>query len=257
MNELVNAPRRLDADRQLMSRVRLIKMAVMTSVYLCLLAVPVISFTWSLSDAVFVSGVAFLGFLAVLSVFLLLCYGLPGLLSGVFNGVSIVIKELLEQSARRRTWWLRSGYALLAFLGALSMSVTALHQNGTGSPFQILGQGTRLFQLFVGIQFFGIYLFMPAMTSPLITSEKERDSLALLFLTRLSPWGIIIGKLVSRLLPMFLLLALSMPLYAFAYSLGGFEQTVIWSTVWVLALTVIQVATLGLMCSALFRTTSG
>ncbi len=257
MNGLAKSPRQLDEERPPHSAGMMILLAVLTSVVICLIAVPAIWAMRSPLDAFLVSGFAFAGFLAVLFLFVLLWFGIPGVTAGILNGLPIVIKELLEQSARRRTWWLRSVYALLAFFGALSMSVATLHRNWTGSPFQILGQGSELFIMFVSIQFFGIYLFMPAMTSTLITSEKERDSLSLLFLTRLSPWGIIIGKLVSRLVPMFLLLALSMPLYAFAYSLGGFEQSLIWRTVWILSLTVVQVATLGLMCSAFCRTTVG
>ncbi len=235
----------------------LILLAVLTSAAVCLLAIPGVWLVRSPLEAVLVAAFGFAGFLLLLSVLLILRFCIPPAILGFRNGLPLIIKELLEQSARRRTWWLRSGYALLAFFAAVSMSAATLYRNWSGSPFQILGQGSELFVMFVLMQFFGIYLFMPAMTSPVLTSEKERDTLSLLFLTRLSPWGIIIGKLVSRLIPMFLLLGLSLPLMSFAYSLGGFEQSLIWMTAWMLCLAVVQIATLGLMCSALFRTTVG
>ncbi len=235
----------------------LILLAVLTSLAVSLLSIPVVWFVRSPLDSLLVAAIAFAGSMLLLTLCLILFFCIPPAVFGFLNGLPLIVKELLEQSARRRTWWLRSVYALLAFLAAVSMSAATLHRNWAGSPFQILGQGSELFAMFTFMQFFGIYLFMPAMTSPLLTSEKERDTLSLLFLTRLSPWGIIVGKLVSRLIPMFLLLALSLPLSAFAYSLGGFEQSLIWMTAWILCLTVLQVATLGLMCSAFFRTTVG
>lgn len=253
----VRSRRRINDERIPHSVGWLVLLAVLTSFVVCLLAALGVWLARERFDAIIVAGVAFAGFLLLLTVFLLLRFCIPPAIVGFLNGLPIVVKELLEQAARRRTWWLRSAYALLAFFAAVSLSAATLHRNWSGSPFQILGQGSELFAMFAGVQFFGIYLFMPAMTSPLLTSEKERDTLSLLFLTRLSPWGIIVGKLVSRLVPMFLLLALSLPLSAFAYSLGGFEQSLIWLTIWILCLTVIQVATLGLMCSAFFRTTVG
>lgn len=178
------------------------------------------------------------------------------LIPGVLNGTPVIVKELLEQAARKRNWWMRVVYSTLAFLAAFSIGFEILHRSW-GNKFAILGQGRELFSMFVGLQFFGIYFFMPAMTSTLLTAEKERDTLSLLFLTKLNPWGIIFGKFISRLLPMLLFIGLSMPLFSFAYSMGGFEHGLIWSAIWLLSVTTIQVGVLGLMCSAWFRTTTG
>ena len=102
-----------------------------------------------------------------------------------------------------------------------------------------------------------MYLFMPAITCGVITQEKERDSLQLLFLTRLGPWTILFEKLLGRLVPMFSFLLLSLPLLAFAYSLGGISPSLMWTGVWMLVLATIQMGTLALLCSAFFRTTVG
>ena len=97
------------------------------------------------------------------------------------RGLPLVLKELQEQSSRRRTFILRILYAVLAFLAAFSFSFETLHRSWD-SPFAILGKGQELFSFFVFLQFFGIYLFMPAMCCNVITSEKERDTLSLLLL---------------------------------------------------------------------------
>ncbi|HEY2251503.1 MAG TPA: hypothetical protein VGH74_10605, partial [Planctomycetaceae bacterium] len=77
------------------------------------------------------------------------------------------------------------------------------------------------------------------------------------FLTRLGPWTILFEKLFSRLVPMCCFLLMSLPLLAYAYSLGGITREHLWTGMWMLFITVLQVGSLALMCSAWFRTTVG
>jgi len=171
-------------------------------------------------------------------------------------GFPLLAKELTELAARRRTYIVRVIYALGLFLSAMFMfSGTLL--NASQNSFAMLGSGANLFSMTVALQFFGIYLFLPAMMCTTITAEKERDSFALLMLTRLGPWTILLEKLASRLIPMFTFLLLALPLMAFAYSYGGVQSQDIWFAIWILGLTALQVAALGLMCSAYCRTTVG
>lgn len=195
--------------------------------------------------------------LAVMGLTAVALIGLTAVLTTMYQGMPLILKEMQEQSSRRRTWLIRTVYATLAFLTAAAMSAEVLSRQFQGGTMAVLGHGRELFMMFVVLQFFGVYLFLPAMVCPLITSEKERDTLQLLMLTRLSPWGILWGKLLSRLIPMLLLIAMSLPLFALAYSLGGFEIGMLWATGWGLGLTMLQVAALGLFCSTYFRTTAG
>lgn len=169
-------------------------------------------------------------------------------------GLPVLAKELTEQAARRRTYVIRTIYALLLFAVA-GLQIVSLVGYITRDPLQVLGQGGQLFSFLVGLQFIGIYLFMPALVCGVVTAEKERNSLGLLFLTRLGPWTILIEKLASRLVPMFTFLLLSLPVLAFAYALGGISLRSLWLAVWYLVITVLQVGALGLACSAYFRTT--
>lgn len=171
-------------------------------------------------------------------------------------GLPLLAKELLEQAARKRTYVVRVVYACLLFFASMLFFSETLAIAGR-SPFAALGRGRQMLDALVGLQFAGIYLFMPAITCSVLTMEKERNTLHLLFLTKLGPWTILIEKLASRLIPMFTFLLLSLPLLAFAYSLGGISPEYLASGVWVLAITTLQVGTLALACSAFFRTTVG
>lgn len=176
-------------------------------------------------------------------------------LSAVRHGWPLLIKELLEMAARRRTWIFRTLYAVLGLIVVGIMSAALLSQRG--SSLALLGQGRQLFHSLYYLQLIGIYLFLPAMSSSLITVEKERETFELLQLTRLGPWGIITSKLLSRIIPMALLSTVILPLFAFAYSLGGFESREIAIAIMLLLVAMLQASVTGLLCSILCRTTGG
>jgi ABC-type transport system involved in multi-copper enzyme maturation permease subunit len=171
-------------------------------------------------------------------------------------GLPLLAKELLEQSARRRTYVVRTTYACLLFLLAWLMfwDIVRVSRN---DPFAVLGHGRRIFTTLVYLQFAGICLFLPALACGVLTQEKERNTLSLLFLTRLGPWTIILEKYLGRLVPMFTFLLLSLPLLAFAYSMGGIPQSTLWSGIWMLVISMLQIGALAVMCSAIFCSTAG
>lgn len=171
-------------------------------------------------------------------------------------GLPLLGKELLEQAARRRTYVVRVAYAVLLFTAACLFFAEEL-RIASSSPMSALGRGRQMFEAIVGLQFAGIYLFMPALTCGVIAQEKEQQSFSLLLLTKLGPWTILIEKLFSRLVPMGCFLLLSLPLLAYAYTVGGLSLPYVLSAVWMLLLTMLQIGALALFCSAWYRTTVG
>ena len=171
-------------------------------------------------------------------------------------GMPLLARELIQLAARRRTYVVRVLYAVVLYGAALWF-----YRGWVGmfpaDSFEALGQGKPLFEQLVRWQFLGIYLFLPAMTCGAITSEKERQTLPLLRLTKLSGWTILIEKLVSRLMEMGTFLLLPLPLAAMSYGLGGVEVTDVVKAVYVLSITALQVGCFALLCSTWFRTTAG
>ncbi len=169
-------------------------------------------------------------------------------------GLPLLAKELIEQSNRKRTYVVRTVYAALLFTAAWLLFSDVLRSGATAS-LAVLGSGKRMFELLMKLQFAGIYLIMPAITCGVIAHEKERNTLALLFLTKLGPWTILFEKLSSRLVAICGFLLMSLPLLAYAYTLGGITREHLWTGVWMLFITVLQTGSLALLCSAWFRTT--
>lgn len=166
----------------------------------------------------------------------------------------LLSKELTEQSARGRTFILRAVYAIALYGVALGAFV---NQSGgwDNLSFNILGTGGRLFTTVVQYQLAAIYLLLPMITAGTITSEKERDTLGTLLITKLGPWTIVLEKFLSRVVPMLLYILMSLPLLAVAYSLGGVENGQVLQAGVVLVLCVLQVGSLAVLCSVWFRTT--
>ncbi|MBS0263541.1 MAG: ABC transporter permease subunit [Planctomycetes bacterium] len=166
----------------------------------------------------------------------------------------LLAKELNEQSAQARTYVLRFLYGAILFTAACGMFYGTFLLGGTGASGG-LGQGRQMFEQLVTLQFWTIFLFLPAVSCGCLSIEKERNTLALLLITSLTPWQIVFQKLLGRLVPMLTYVILSFPLMAVAYSFGGFTEAYLWSGIILLVITCVEAGALSVMCSAWYATT--
>ena len=95
---------------------------------------------------------------------------------------------------------------------------------GEGLTAMDLGRGREIFDQLILWQLAGVVIVTPIISSGAIAEEKERDTLAVLLTTQLGPRLIIREKFYSRMFIIGGLIAMSMPLLGFAYSLGGVSQ---------------------------------
>ncbi len=167
----------------------------------------------------------------------------------------LLAKDLVETANRKRTYVLRVVYALLLYGAALFIYVetTNAFQKTT---FELLGSGEELMSITLALQCVGICLFMPALSVGAITNEKEKNTLTLLFLTRLGPWTILFEKYLARVVNMVSYLLISLPLLGIAYCMGGVTQLELWSGIWMLCVFAAQVGAISIACSAFFHSTA-
>jgi ABC-type transport system involved in multi-copper enzyme maturation permease subunit len=164
-------------------------------------------------------------------------------------GLPLLARELAEQASHARHYVLRCLCALVMFAVCfVALRDVLLADQVVG--LMSLGGGLALVDAVTQTQAILILLFLPAITCGAIAGEKERNTLAILLTTRLSPFIIVLEKLASRLVVVFMLLLLSLPLLAVAYSMGGISLPDLLRRVRDLAELSFFVASLSLMCSA-------
>jgi ABC-type transport system involved in multi-copper enzyme maturation permease subunit len=151
-----------------------------------------------------------------------------------------------EYRSRMRTW--RAPVAmmiyilLIAGLGYAIFSSMASSASGFGA--QAPNYGQILFAYLVVFQMILITFVTPGLTAGAISSERERQTIDLLFVTRIAPFSIIWGKLLASMSFVVLLLLLSAPIFSLVFLFGGVELDQI---LYVFIVTIVAALTLGLM----------
>lgn len=122
-----------------------------------------------------------------------------------------------------------------------------------GTASATIGQAIFISILFV--QTLLTMLLAPGLTSGSISIEREKQTLELLITTPVSTLGMVVGKLVSSLAYVFLLIVASVPLMSIVFAFGGVApDDVIRAYVLLLAMAV-GIGSVGLFMSALFKRT--
>ena len=161
-------------------------------------------------------------------------------------------RELIENSHKKRTYVLRILVALIFMLIMLLFYSEQIARYS--SVLQIMGRGRELAAVLLVCNLVAIYVLLPAMACSAISSEREKQTLALILITRITPGGLIAEKFLSRLVPMIALMLITLPMLSIAYLLGGLRLETVFAALHGLFTAAVQVTSAAIMCSALFRT---
>ncbi len=164
----------------------------------------------------------------------------------------VLTRELLVNLRSSRSFLLQLFYVIL--LGAVVYFDWPSEVEGTRQ----VGSGVarRLFELFFLGQFFLVALVAPTFAAGSITGEKERKTYEMLLASPLRPATILIGKLLSSLTYLVILILSSLPLMILSFLLGGILLSEIARAYLVLILAAGTFGLLSVACSSFFRRTS-
>jgi ABC-type transport system involved in multi-copper enzyme maturation permease subunit len=170
----------------------------------------------------------------------------------IFRDNPVLTRELLVTLRSPRAFVLQMMY--VCALGALVYFYWPAGEQGGHqvSP----GVAKRLFDIFFLGQFFLVALMAPTFASGSITGEKERKTYELLLASPLRPNTILVGKLLSSLSYLVVLIVSSLPLMILCYLLGGLLLSEISRGYLVLILAAGTFGLLSVACSSYFRRTS-
>lgn len=160
-------------------------------------------------------------------------------------------KELRVSSRRRRNYALRCAYVLLLtlFVASVWMSVVQFQGSSAYMKSRTALAGKTVVSTIVGFQFFATQLIAIIMLSTAISDEVYHRTLGSLMTTPISGFQIVMGKLLSKLLQLILLLAISLPLLAVVRVFGGVPWRYVLSSLCMNLTAVIFAGTLSLYFS--------
>ena len=176
--------------------------------------------------------------------------------------VAIGVKELRGRMRGRRAFVILTMYLL--FLGLIGWAwelIVARHYDATNS---LNGGAAAFASALIGQEIFGALMLVetllvvflaPAFTAGAISLEREKQTLDMLAATPISAIAIVIGKLLSALTYVFILIGASIPLTAMVFVFGGVGPDEVLRGYVVLIVSAIGLGALGLFISAVMQRT--
>jgi ABC-type transport system involved in multi-copper enzyme maturation permease subunit len=166
----------------------------------------------------------------------------------------VLFYDLVRSARRLRFVVIRTLYALLVAFVLCWMFWIFVIEQGWRMPAERMSTfATGFFYTFLMIQFFTVVLLTPAYVAGAVAEEKERKTLEFILATDLRNREIVLGKLVSRLLNLTLLLLAGVPILSFLQFLGGIDLKLVLAGFSATALTMFSLAGLSMLNSVLCR----
>lgn len=160
-------------------------------------------------------------------------------------------KELRVSSRRRRNYALRFMYILLltVFIGVAWLAVVPIAGNAVFAQASMEVAAKQIVTTIVLFQFIAIQLLAIIMLSDAISDEVYHRTLGLLMTTPISSFHIVMGKLLSKLLQLVLLLGISLPILAIVRIFGGVSWGYLLSSLFITLTAAIFAGSLTLLFS--------
>jgi ABC-2 type transport system permease protein len=174
------------------------------------------------------------------------------------GGIGAVgVKELRGRMRGRRAFVILTIYLLL--LGGFAWMVELIMErnasSGFGSTYAGASIGQGIFAALLMLETLQVAFLAPSATAGAISLEREKRTLELLVATPISSIAIVLGKLLSALVYVWLLIAASIPLTAAVFVYGGVAPDDVLRGYIVLIVTALGLGSFGLFCSSLVKRT--
>jgi len=171
--------------------------------------------------------------------------------SSWLNRNPLVIKELRSRMRGRKAFITLTGYVLIIcavvsiIYGVFLSSSSPINSVNDQQIF-----GKVLFGGVVWLELLSVCFMAPALTAGGISSEREHQTYDILRTTLLSPGALVMGKFLSGLMFLLLLLLCALPLQSLAFLFGGVALDEFLISILVLIVTAITFCAVGIFFSS-------
>jgi ABC-type transport system involved in multi-copper enzyme maturation permease subunit len=183
-----------------------------------------------------------------------------GIVLRTAGGIGAVgVKELRGRMRGRRAFAILSGYlvllAVFAWMIELMMERTYSTNSGGSAAFATAAVGQGIFASVLMLETLVVVFLATMTTAGAISLEREKQTLEMLAATPITSFAIVLGKLLSALVYVWLLIAASIPLTAIVFVFGGVAPDDVVRGYIVLIVTALGFGAFGLFCSSLVKRT--
>ncbi len=169
---------------------------------------------------------------------------------------SVYLRELYQNARMKKTAVLLSVFnGILSLFGLLAFYLTFEGSQKLGNSVNYSDILT-IYGIITGSQFLLILFLIPGISSGVISSEREKQTLDILLSTRLTPFQIMKGKLLASLSLMLLLGISSLPITALVFAVGGITFLQLLQFQLFLLITSIYLGSIGIFFSSLCKRTT-
>lgn len=164
----------------------------------------------------------------------------------------IVKKDVKVQSRSMKICWGVFAYELiLALVYFLAMSV--IQNTRMYSTANIYSYIVWLYPVLAVTQLVILGMVVPVRTASSISGEKERQTFDIMMTTSMSPFSIILGKVMTAIVQSMFYVVASMPIMALPFIIGGMSWAYLFLFLGIAVLVALFSASIGIFCSSLCK----
>lgn len=164
----------------------------------------------------------------------------------------IVKKDVKVQSRSMRICWSIFGYELILAL-VFFLAMLIIQQQSRYSTGNIYSSMVWLYPVLAVTQLIILGVVVPVRTASSISGEKERQTFDIMMTTSMTPFSIVMGKVMTAMVQGMFFVVASMPVMALAFVIGGLSWGYLFWFLAIALLVSLFSASIGIFCSSVCK----
>ncbi|WP_245630166.1 ABC transporter permease subunit [Alicyclobacillus acidiphilus] len=163
------------------------------------------------------------------------------------------INPLLAKEFHQRMRTARAPIVITVYLlGMVVLTFFMLYENVQGQLYLVQpSKSQQVFVLLSLLQMTVVAFLTPAFSAGSVSGERERRTLTVLLTTPLSPFGVLLGKVLSSSALLVLLVVVTLPVYSLVFLFGGAVPQEVLAVLGFQLLTIVVIATICVLFSTI------
>lgn len=164
----------------------------------------------------------------------------------------IVKKDVKVQSRSMKICFGVLAYELILAL-VFFFAMFIIQENNTYYSDNIYSELVGLYPVLAITQFVILGVIVPVRTASSISGERERQTFDIMMTTGMTPFSVVVGKVMTAIVQSMLFIAASLPIMALSFVVGGMSWSYLFWFFAIALLISVFSASIGILCSSLCK----